>query len=159
MLEVGTTAPDFELRDQSGRAHRLSENRGRWVVLYFYPKDDTTGCTKEACSFRDGLPAFSGMDAVVLGVSADDVSSHKMFAEKYSLNFPLLADVERQVIDAYGAWGEKERDGERYEGILRITYLIDPSGRIAQTWTVLDPETHAAEVREALERHAGRVSA
>lgn len=129
------------------------------MVLYFYPKDDTAGCTKEACSFRDGLPAFAGLDAVVLGVSADDVGSHNAFAGKYGLNFPLLADVDRRVIDAYQAWGEKERDGERYEGILRITYLIDPSGRIAQTWSVVDPESHAAEVREALELHVGRVSA
>ncbi len=159
MLDAGTAAPDFDLEDQAGRVHKLSEQRGRWVVLYFYPKDDTAGCTKEACSFRDGLPAFAGLDAVVLGVSADDVGSHNAFAGKYGLNFPLLADVDRRVIDAYQAWGEKERDGERYEGILRITYLIDPSGRIAQTWSVVDPESHAAEVREALELHVGRVSA
>ncbi len=159
MLEVGSTAPEFALRDQDGRRHALSEKRGRWVVLYFYPKDDTPGCTKEACSFRDGMGALASLQAEVLGVSADDEASHKEFAEKYSLNFPLLADVDRHVIDAYGAWGEKEREGERYEGILRISYLIDPRGKIVQRWTVHEPEGHAGEVRQALERHAGGVSA
>lgn len=159
MLDVGTTAPDFELKDQDGRTHRLSDKRGNWVVLYFYPKDDTPGCTKEACSFRDGMSALAALDAVVLGVSADDVASHKEFADKYALNFPLLADVDRQAIDAYGAWGQKERDGEVFEGILRISYLVDPAGKIAQSWTVTEPEGHASEVHEALERHAGRVSA
>lgn len=159
MLDVGTTAPDFELRDQDGRRHRLMDKRGSWVVLYFYPKDDTPGCTKEACSFRDGMSALAALDAVVLGVSADDVASHKEFADKHALNFPLLADPDRKVIEAYGAWGEKERDGERIEGTLRISYLIDPSGKIAQTWTVAVPEAHASEVREALEGHTGKVSA
>jgi len=159
MLNVGTAAPDFELPDQDGRRHRLSDKRGSWVVLYFYPKDDTPGCTKEACAFRDAMADLGDLDAEVFGVSADDTASHAEFAAKYGLNFPLLADVDREVIDAYQAWGEKERDGVRYEGIMRITYLIDPQGMIAQTWTVEEPEAHADEVREALSRHAGRVSA
>ncbi len=159
MLNVGTAAPDFELPDQDGRRHRLSDKRGSWVVLYFYPKDDTPGCTKEACAFRDAMADLGDLDAEVFGVSADDTASHAEFAAKYGLNFPLLADVDREVIDAYQAWGEKERDGVRYEGIMRITYLIDPQGMIAQTWTVEESEAHADEVREALSRHAGRVSA
>src|SRR5690606_4808257 len=159
MLNVGTAAPDFELPDQDGRRHRLSDKRGSWVVLYFYPKDDTPGCTKEACAFRDAMADLGDLDAEVFGVSADDTASHAEFAAKYGLNFPLLADVDREVIDAYQAWGEKERDGVRYEGIMRITYLIDPQGMIAQTWTVEEPEAHADEDREALSRPAGRVSA
>ena len=159
MLDVGSAAPNFELYDQDGRLRRLSDHRGSWVVLYFYPKDDTPGCTKEACAFRDGMAELDALDAVVLGVSADDVSSHKAFADKHSLNFPLLADVDRKAIDAYEAWGEKEREGERFEGILRVSYLIDPEGRIAQTWTVAEPETHAEEVGAALARHAGRATA
>ena len=106
-MEVGTLAPDFALPDQEGRTHRLSDYRGRWVVLYFYPKDDTPGCTKEACGFRDQMGSLKALDAVVLGVSADDVESHKRFAEKYGLNFPLLADPERKVIRACGAWGAR----------------------------------------------------
>ena len=159
MLNVGTAAPDFALPDQDGRVHRLSELRGSWVVLYFYPKDDTPGCTKEACAFRDSLPRFGELDAVVLGVSADDQASHKEFATKHGLSFPLLADVDKQAIEAYGAWGEKEWAGQKIEGILRISYLIDPEGRIAQAWSVTEPELHADEVREALARHQGRVSA
>jgi peroxiredoxin Q/BCP len=159
MLKVGTTAPDFALPDQDGRVHRLADKRGSWVVLYFYPKDDTPGCTKEACAFRDAMSDLGDLDAVVLGVSADDEASHREFASKYGLNFPLLADVDRRAIEAYEAWGEKEHEGVRYEGIGRGTYLVDPAGRVAETWLVTDPEAHAAEVREALARHAGRVSA
>lgn len=160
MLRVGSAAPDFALPDQDGRIHRLSDERGSWVVLYFYPKDDTPGCTKEACAFRDAMSELGDLDAVVLGVSADDEASHREFAAKYALNFALLADVDRRVIDAYGAWGEKVRpDGERFEGILRVTYLIDPDGTVAESWLVTDPEAHAGEVRDALARRAGRVSA
>ena len=160
MLNVGSAAPDFALPDQDGRVRRLSDERGAWVVLYFYPKDDTPGCTTEACGFRDAMSELGDLDAVVMGVSADEEASHKEFAAKYGLNFPLLADVDREVIDAYGAWGEKERPtGERFEGILRVTYLIDPQGKVAQTWNVTEPETHAAEVRDALARHQGRVTA
>jgi len=120
------------------------------VVLYFYPKDDTPGCTKEACGFRDRMGDLQELGAVVLGVSADDVQSHKRFAEKYGLNFPLLADPEREVILAYGAWGKKNLYGKEYEGVLRQTFLIDPEGRIAQVWRKVSPEDHAEEVAEAL---------
>ncbi|UZX15238.1 thioredoxin-dependent thiol peroxidase [Thermus sp. PS18] len=149
-MEPGTAAPDFALPDQEGRIHRLADYRGKWVVLYFYPKDDTPGCTKEACGFRDRMGDLQDLGAVVLGVSADDVQSHKRFAEKYGLNFPLLADPEREVILAYGAWGKKNLYGKEYEGVLRQTFLIDPEGRIAKVWRKVSPEGHAEEVAEAL---------
>ena len=136
-MEVGTLAPDFALPDQEGRTHRLSDYRGRWVVLYFYPKDDTPGCTKEACGFRDQM------------------GSHKRFAEKYGLNFPLLADPERKVIGAYGAWGKKNLYGKEVEGVLRQTFLIDPEGRIARVWRKVSPEGHALELAEALKARRG----
>ncbi len=120
------------------------------MVLYFYPKDDTPGCTKEACGFRDRMGDLQALGAVVLGVSADDLASHKRFAEKYGLNFPLLADPERQAILAYGAWGKKNLYGKEYEGVLRQTFLIDPEGRIAKVWRKVSPEGHAEEVAEAL---------
>lgn len=150
MLQQGQVAPDFALVDQDGQVRRLSEHRGSWVVLYFYPKDDTPGCTKEACAFRDAMPDFEGIDAVVFGVSADDRDSHREFAEKYELNFPLLVDDDRKVIDTYRAYGEKVVGEQVREGILRRTYLIDPSGKIARTWEVDDPENHAVEVMEAV---------
>lgn len=150
-MEPGSLAPDFELPDQEGRLHRLSQYRGQWVVLYFYPKDDTPGCTKEACGFRDHMGYLQNLGAVVLGVSADDVESHRRFAEKYGLNFPLLADPERQAILAYGAWGKKNLYGKEYEGVLRQTFLIDPEGRIAKVWRKVSPEGHAEEVAQALE--------
>src|SRR5690606_41133362 len=154
MLQQGQVAPDFALVDQDGQVRRLSEHRGSWVVLYFYPKDDTLGCTKEACAFRDAMPDFEGIDAVVFGVSADDQESHREFASKFELNFPLLADEQRQVIDAYHAYGEKLVGDELREGILRRTYLIDPNGKIARSWEVEDPESHAAEVIEAVREAA-----
>lgn len=120
------------------------------MVLYFYPKDDTPGCTKEACGFRDRMGDLQALGAVVLGVSADDVASHKRFAEKYGLNFPLLADPKRQAILAYGAWGKKNLYGKEYEGVLRQTFLIDPEGRIAKVWRKVSPEGHAEKVAEAL---------
>ena len=154
-MEVGTLAPDFALPDQEGRTHRLSDYRGRWVVLYFYPKDDTPGCTKEACGFRDQMGSLKALDAVVLGVSADDVESHKRFAEKYGLNFPLLADPERKVLGAYAAWGQQNLSGKEVEGVLRQTFLIDPEGRIARVWRKVSPEGHALEVAEALKALRG----
>ncbi|WP_234554151.1 thioredoxin-dependent thiol peroxidase [Thermus caliditerrae] len=154
-MEAGSLAPDFALPDQDGRLHRLADYRGRWVVLYFYPKDDTPGCTKEACGFRDRMGDLQDLGAVVLGVSADGVESHKRFAEKYGLNFPLLADPERQAILAYGAWGKKKLYGKEYEGVLRQTFLIDPEGRIVKVWRKVSPEGHAEEVAEALKALRG----
>ncbi len=128
----------------------MADYRGRWVVLYFYPKDDTPGCTKEACAFRDAHAELEALGAVVLGVSADDVQSHRRFAEKHGLNFPLLADPEKTVIRAYGAWGRKNLYGRVYEGVMRYTFLIDPEGRVARVWKKVKPEAHAREVAEAL---------
>jgi len=156
MLEAGELAPDFALPDQEGRLHRLSDYRGRWVVLYFYPKDDTPGCTKEACGFRDEKGRLEELGAVVLGVSADDVESHKRFAEKYRLNFPLLSDPDKEAIRAYGAWGKKTLYGKEYEGVLRQTFLIDPEGRVAKVWRKVSPEGHAEEVAQALEALRGK---
>jgi len=150
MLNVGTQAPDFALEDQDGTLHRLRDYRGRWVVLYFYPRDDTSGCTKEACSFRDAMPAFGDIDAQVLGVSADDHASHRKFIAKYDLNFPLLVDPEKSVLEAFEAYGEKTMYGRSYMGVLRVTYLIGPDGVIARTWPKVKPEGHADEVREAI---------
>ena len=151
MLEVGQAAPEFTLVDQDGTARSLADARGKWLVLYFYPKDDTPGCTKEACSFRDGLPRFEGLDAVVWGVSADDAKAHRKFAEKYELNFPLLVDPEKDVLQSYGAWVEKSMYGKTYMGVQRVTYVIDPAGKVARVWPKVKPEAHADEVAAALE--------
>lgn len=128
MLELGTVAPDFELSDQDGVTHRLSDYRGRKVVLYFYPRDNTAGCTKQACGFAERYPQFAEKGAVVLGVSKDSVASHKRFQQKYSLPFTLLADPEHAVIEAYGAWQEKKNYGKVSMGTVRSTYLIDEEG-------------------------------
>jgi peroxiredoxin Q/BCP len=150
MLSVGDIAPNFTLPDQDGRSHTLEDYRGSWVVLYFYPKDDTPGCTKEACNFRDEKGRLEELGAVVLGVSADDVESHGRFHSKYGLNFALLSDPQKNVIRAYGAWGTKTMYGREYEGVLRCTYLIDPQGRVARVWDKVKPDAHALEVAEAL---------
>lgn len=142
MLPINSKAPAFTLPDQLGKPHSLKDYLGQWVLLYFYPKDDTKGCTTEACSFRDNLPNFATAGLQVLGVSADSVGSHAKFAKKYSLNFTILADENKEVIKAYGA-----------EGIFtkRISYLINPQGVIAKVYTKVDPSTHAAEVKGDLE--------
>jgi len=146
MPAVGTAAPDFSLSDQEGNIHSLAQYRGRYVLLYFYPKDDTPGCTKEACAIRDADPDFSKLDAVVLGVSADSVKSHKKFAEKYGLVFPLLADEDKTVVNAYGVWGRKKFIGREYDGIFRASFLINPEGNIAKVYETVKPEHHVAEV-------------
>lgn len=143
---IGDNAPSFSLPDQDGKVHTLTDYRGRYVLLYFYPKDDTPGCTKEACAIRDADPDFSVLDAVVLGVSADSVKSHKKFAEKYELRFPLLADEDKKVVHAYGVWGLKKFMGREYEGIFRVSFLIDPEGKIAKVYDPVKPELHAQEV-------------
>lgn len=146
MPAEGAVAPDFTLPDQEGNLHTLSSYQGKWVLLYFYPKDDTPGCTKEACALRDADPDFSKLDAVVLGVSADSVKSHKKFAEKYGLAFPLLADEDKAVVNMYGVWGPKKFMGREYEGILRTSFLIDPVGRIKKVYEKVKAAQHAAEV-------------
>ena len=130
MLDINTPAPDFTLCDQNGVTHTLSQYRGKKVILYFYPKDNTAGCTKQACSFRDLMPQFREKGAVILGVSKDSVASHKRFEEKYGLPFTLLADTEKEVIQAYDVWKEKKNYGKTTMGVVRTTYLIDEEGVI-----------------------------
>lgn len=150
MLKPGDPAPDFALESDSGETIRLEELRGRKVVLYFYPKDDTPGCTKEACGFRDRRDALGNLDTVVLGVSPDTISSHQAFKDKFDLPFALLADPDHAVAEAYGAWGTKKMYGKEYEGILRSTFIIDERGRIAKVFEKVKPEGHADEILEAL---------
>jgi peroxiredoxin Q/BCP len=143
MIKVGAMAPDFELKADSGQTVRLGNYRGRRVILYFYPKDDTSGCTKQACGFRDHLPEFEARDAAVLGVSPDGVASHERFRDKYELNFPLLADPDHSVAAAYGAWGKKKMYGREYDGILRSTFVIAPDGRVEKVYAKVKPAGHA----------------
>ncbi|HGY09413.1 MAG TPA: peroxiredoxin [Oceanithermus profundus] len=152
MIREGTKAPDFALPDQEGRIHRLSDYAGRWVVLYFYPKDHTPGCSQEARDFNALLDRFEAMDAAVLGVSKDSVESHRRFAEKLGLRFSILADPETEVIRAYGAWGKKKLYGKEYEGTIRSTVLIDPEGRVARVWPKVRVKGHAEAVLAELER-------
>lgn len=147
-LDLGTAAPEFELPDQDGQLHSLEDYRGRWVVLYFYPKDQTPGCTTEACEFRDNIFAFQRLNAQILGVSLDDVESHKAFAEEYSLPFPLLADVDGIAAEAYGV--KTRRLGMTFA--KRQTFVIDPEGKLALHYESVDPATHSAEVLADLER-------
>ena len=134
MLEIGTKAPDFTLPDQNGNMHSLSEYRGKKVILYFYPKDNTAGCTKQACGFAEQYPQFTEKGAVVLGVSKDSVASHKKFEEKYGLPFTILSDPELVAIQAYDVWQEKKNYGKTYMGVVRTTYLIDENGKIVKAF-------------------------
>jgi len=149
LLSVGEKAPPFQTTDQEGAKVSLSDFKGQKVVLYFYPKDDTPGCTKEACSFRDAWARLKRKKIAVLGVSADDERSHRKFADKYDLPFRLLADTDRSILKAYGAWGEKSLYGRKFMGILRTTYLIDEKGKIARVWPKVKPEGHAEEILAA----------
>lgn len=145
-LKIGTKAPDFTLPDQSGTSHTLSDYKGRWVLIYFYPKDDTPGCTKEACGIRDEFPKFKKMDVVVFGISADSAARHKKFAEKYKLPFTLLSDESKKVLPTYDVWAKKKFMGREYMGILRSSFLINPDGRIAKIYENVKPNVHAEEV-------------
>ncbi|TVR60460.1 MAG: thioredoxin-dependent thiol peroxidase [Gemmatimonadales bacterium] len=150
MINEGDAAPDFTLPADDGSTVSLSGLRGKKVVLYFYPKDDTSGCTTEACEFRDALPRFDQDGAVILGVSPDSVESHRKFKDKYDLNFPLLADEEHEVAEAYGVWKEKSMFGNKYWGVERSTFLIGEDGAIRQAWRRVRPKGHAEKVAEAL---------
>ena len=149
-LTAGIPAPDFELLDDTNVPRTLSDFRGRNVVLYFYPKDDTPGCTKEACNFRDDYSAYEKAGVQVLGVSPDSVKSHAKFKKKFQLPFPLLADEGHKVCDLYGVWGPKKFMGREYEGVLRTTFLIDESGKIVNVFENVRPAEHSAEVLSAL---------
>lgn len=152
--QLGTLAPDFTLLDQDGVPHTLSTHRGSRVLLYFYPKDDTPGCTKQACMLRDALPDFTSLDAIVYGISVDSVKSHKKFADKYGLPFMLLADETKEVVNAYGVWGKKKMMGREYDGIFRTSFLIAPDGTIEKVYENVKPEQHAEQVLEDLRAHA-----
>lgn len=149
-LNEGNTAPEFTALTSGGGKISLADFKGQNVILYFYPKDDTPGCTKEACGFRDAFSTFKERGAVILGVSPDSAAQHDKFVAKYKLPFPLLADVDKKIVEAYGVWGEKKFMGRTYTGTLRVTFLIGPDGRIKKIWPNVKPEEHAAEVLAAL---------
>ena len=150
MIQKGDRAPDFALPADDGSLVKLGDLRGRKVILYFYPKDDTSGCTAQACELRDALPRIDEAGAVVLGVSPDPVSSHQRFRAKYSLNFPLLSDEDHQVSEAYGVWKEKAMYGRRFWGIERSTFIIDEDGVVIDAWRKVKPKGHADKVEELL---------
>jgi peroxiredoxin Q/BCP len=150
IVEPGKKAPAFSLKDQNGKLHRLSDYAGRPVVVYFYPKDDTPGCTKEACDFRDHLPRFKTSKATVLGVSILDEASKARFADKYDLPFPLLADSDHSVAEKFGVWQKKSRYGRTYMGIVRTTFLIGPDGRVEKRWDNVKVDGHAEAVLTAV---------
>ena len=149
MLKEGSTAPAFTTTDAEGNTVKLKDLRGKKVVLYFYPKDDTPGCTREACSFRDAFAEFKKRGIKILGVSPDKESEHKKFTEKYKLPFTLLADTDRSIAEAYGTWGEKKFMGRTYMGVLRTTFLIDEKGKIKKIFEKVKPDEHAREVLDA----------
>ena len=150
LIDAGKKAPAFTLKDQSGTPHSLSDYAGQPVVLYFYPKDDTPGCTTESCDFQARLPQFKKSKAVVLGMSILDEKSKAKFAGKHGLTFPLLADADHGVAEKYGVWQQKMRYGRKYMGIVRTTYLIGPDGKVARRWDKVNVEGHAEEVMDAL---------
>ena len=151
LVEPGRKAPAFALPDQDGKVHRLRDYAGRPLILYFYPKDDTPGCTREACAFRDGLPDFKKGRAAVLGVSVLDTASKAKFARKHRLSFPLLADPDHAVADKYGVWMKKSLYGRSYMGLGRVTYLIGGDGKVARRWDSVKVEGHAADVLRAVD--------
>lgn len=149
-LTEGKNAPDFSAMDDQGKKISLKELKGKKVVLYFYPRDDTPGCTKEACAFRDGIAQIKKKGAVVLGVSADSIGSHEKFKQKFDLNFPLLSDPDKKLIQSYGAWKEKSMYGKKYMGIERTTVIIDEQGKVARLFPKVKVDGHFDEVMEAL---------
>lgn len=145
-LETGERAPSFTLPDQNGTKHKLSDYKGKWILIYFYPKDDTPGCTKEACALRDHFADFEKLDAKILGISVDSVKKHEKFVNKYHLPFTLLSDEEKLVVNLYGVWGRKKFMGREYDGTHRNSFLIDPKGKIAKIYAKVKPAAHAEEV-------------
>lgn len=149
-LKVGQKAPGFRLPDQDGKEHDLKDYSGQWILLYFYPKDDTPGCTIEACTLRDNFPKFKKLKVAVLGVSIDAVKKHAKFVEKYELPFTLLSDEKKELVEAYGVWAKKKFMGREYMGTLRNSYLINPQGKIAKIYEGVKPGEHAEEVLKDL---------
>lgn len=150
MLETGSMAPEFTLPDQYSQEHSLSDYRGKWIILYFYPKDMTPGCTTEACNFRDEFPSFEKLDAVILGISKDSISRHQKFSDKYELPFTLLSDESGAVCESYGIWQEKSLYGRKFMGIVRSTFIIDPDGKIFHVFPKVQVKEHAAELLNIL---------
>ena len=150
-LHIGDNAPDFTLSDQKGTQHTLSAYRKQWILLYFYPKDDTPGCTKEACAFRDTFPGFTQLNMPIFGISTDSVKSHEKFARKYELPFTLLSDENKEIVQLYGVWGKKKFRGKEYEGTHRMSFLIDPDGKIAKIYEKVRPTEHADEVLQDMQ--------
>jgi peroxiredoxin Q/BCP len=150
MIEVGEKAPAFTLKNQDDERVRLSDRKGEWIVLYFYPRDDTPGCTTEACDFTSSLKAFEALGATVLGCSPDTTESHRKFVKKYRLEVTLLSDADHKVMEKYGAWGEKNMYGRTVTGVIRSTVLIDPAGKVAHHWPKVKAQGHAEQVREKL---------
>ena len=150
-IHPNTVAPAFRLTDQDGKMHALADYKGKWVLLYFYPKDDTPGCTKQACATRDEFPAFKKLNCVIFGISTDSEKSHKKFEEKFELPFTLLADTEKEVVKAYGVWAPKKFMGREFLGTQRTSFLINPEGKIAKVYEKVKPELHAEEVLKDLE--------
>lgn len=150
MVEEGKKAPAFKLKDQNGKTVSLSDFKGKNVVLYFYPKDNTSGCTAEACNFRDEFPSFKNMDAVILGVSPDSVESHRKFADKFELPFTLLSDEKKEILEKYGVWKEKSMYGRKYMGVERTTFIIDAQGKIKKVFNKVKVPNHNKEVMEAI---------
>lgn len=155
-IAIGQKAPDFSLADQNGQTHRLGQYRGSWVLLYFYPKDDTPGCTTEACGLRDAFPDFGDLDTIILGVSTDSVASHKKFAAKYHLPFTILADEQKEVVKLYDVWAPKKFLGKEFLGTRRVSFLIDPDGLIAKIYDPVKPAAHTDEVKRDLEILRGK---
>ena len=151
--QAGDLAPEVALPDEHATIHRLSDRRGSWTVVYFYPKDDTPGCTTEACQFRDLTADLAALDAEIWGISPDGARSHAAFRTKFGLGFPLLTDANHAIADAYGAWQEKQKYGRTYMGVARSSFLVGPDGRVATAWPQVKADGHAAEVLDAL-RHA-----
>ena len=152
ILRENTKAPDFTLTDQEGKTHKLSDYKGKWILLYFYPKDDTPGCTKEACAIRDSWAGFAKRGAVVLGVSTDSVKSHEKFSQKYKLSFTILSDENKEVVKKYGVWGEKKFIGRIFQGTKRVSFLISPALRIAKVYEKVKPTIHAEQVLSDLDQ-------
>lgn len=144
-------APYFSLQDQNGTTHTLNDYKGKWLVVYFYPKDDTPGCTKEACGFRDNIKELKKKEIEIIGISKDSTESHKKFASKFNLPFTLLSDPTKETIKSYGAWGPKKFMGKTFEGVLRKTYIVDPDGEIKKEYKKVDPSVHAQEILKDIE--------
>lgn len=152
MLDIGTKAPDFTLPDQDGKVISFASKRGKWIIIYFYPKDMTPGCTTEACNFQEHLPEFDTLNTEIIGISKDSVTKHRKFADKYNLRFTLVSDESGELCEAYGVWQEKSLYGKKYMGIVRSTFIINPDGIVQKVFPKVSVKEHYLEVQEALKK-------